>query len=470
MKREQFSSSLGFVLAAAGSAVGIGNLVAFPVMASKNGGAAFLIMYAFFVFFICLPVMLAEMSLGRHTRQNPLGAYTEIGQNRAWRTVGWMSVITPFMIGVFYLVITVWIFGYLAKSVMGQLTELAAPDSFGTFINSNELFIYMAIVIGLTFAILQGGVKQGIEKAARVLMPMLFVMLIALVIYVFTLDNAMLGVKFFLIPEFDKLTGKVLNGALAQAFFSLSLAMGILITYGSYIQKNNNIVHAGKMVAGLSVLVACCSGLLILPAVFSFNPDIQLSELSESSIGMIFMFLPKIFLALQADIGYFGASFIASFFFLLVFFAALTSLVSIIEVPVCSLMDGKGVSRRTALVSLGAAMIALAVICALSFGRVELFSNLLSYGGINKSFFDLVYDIFYETILPLNGLLLCLFVIYRWKKHNFDAEISQGNETFAGSLLQKYVNFSLGTFIPFILTVIFVNTVSTIFFGKNLLF
>jgi NSS family neurotransmitter:Na+ symporter len=470
MKREQFSSSLGFVLAAAGSAVGIGNLVAFPVMASKNGGAAFLIMYAFFVFFICLPVMLAEMSLGRHTRQNPLGAYTEIGQNCAWRTVGWMSVITPFMIGVFYLVITVWIFGYLAKSIMGQLNELAGPDSFGVFINSNELFVYMVVVIGLTFLILQGGVKQGIEKASRILMPMLFIMLIALVIYVMTLDNAMLGVKFFLIPEFDKLTGKVLNGALAQAFFSLSLAMGILITYGSYIQKNNNIVHAGKMVAGLSVLVACCSGLLILPAVFSFNPDIQLSTLSESSISMIFTFLPKIFLAMQADIGYFGASFIAGFFFLLVFFAALTSLVSIIEVPVASLMDGKGVSRRAALYTLGGAMIVLSVISALSFGRVELFSNLLSYGGVNKSFFDLVYDIFYETILPLNGFLLCLFVIYRWKKHNLDAEISQGNSTFAGSLLQKYVNFSLGTFIPLILAVIFVNTVSTIFFGKNLLF
>ncbi len=470
MKREQFSSSLGFVLAAAGSAVGIGNLVAFPVMASKNGGAAFLIMYAFFVFFICLPVMLAEMSLGRHTRQNPLGAYSEIGQNRAWRSVGWMSVVTPFMIGVFYLVITVWIFGYLGKSVLGQLTELAGPQSFGNFINSNELFVYMAVVVGLTFLILQGGVKQGIEKAARVLMPMLFIMLIVLVIYVMTLDNAMLGVRFFLIPEFDKLTGKVLNGALAQAFFSLSLAMGILITYGSYIQKNNNIVHAGKMVAGLSVLVACCSGLLILPAVFSFNPDIQLSTLSESSISMIFTFLPKIFLAMQADIGYFGASFIASFFFLLVFFAALTSLVSIIEVPVASLMDGKGVSRRAALFTLGSGMIVLAIICALSFGRVELFSNLLNYGGVSKSFFDLVYDIFYETILPLNGLLLCLFVIYRWKKHNFDAEISQGNDSFAGSLLQKYVNFSLGTFIPLILAVIFINTVSTIFLGKNLLF
>lgn len=470
MKREQFSSSLGFILAAAGSAVGIGNLVAFPVMASKNGGAAFLIMYAIFVFFICLPVMLAEMSMGRHTRQNPLGAYTEIGKSSGWKLVGWLSVLTPFMIGVFYLVITVWIAGYLGKAMLGQLDQLADPQGFSTFINSDELFVYMALVVALTFLILQGGVKQGIEKATKILMPALFIMLIALVIYVLTLDNAILGVKFFLIPDFDKLTGEVLNGALAQAFFSLSLAMGILITYGSYIQKQNNIVSAGKTVASLSLLVACCSGLLILPAVFSFNPDIHLDELSSSSIGMIFMFLPKIFLALQSDIGYTGASFIAAFFFLLVFFAAITSLVSIIEVPVASVMDGKGVTRRKALYLLGGAMVLLAIVSALSFGRIEALSNLVQYGGVNKSFFDVIYDMFYETILPLNGFLLCLFVIYRWKKYNLDAEISFGNPTYAGSLLQKYVNFSLGTFIPFFLALIFVNTVSTIYFGKNLLF
>ncbi|WP_423186889.1 sodium-dependent transporter [Alishewanella sp. d11] len=470
MKREQFSSSLGFILAAAGSAVGIGNLVAFPVMASKNGGAAFLIMYAFFVFFICLPVMLAEMSLGRHTRQNPLGAYTQIGQNRAWRAVGWLSVLTPFMIGVFYLVITVWIAGYLGKAMLGQLDQLADPAGFDAFINSNELFVYMAIVVALTFLILQGGVKKGIEKATTILMPVLFIMLILLVLYVLTKENAMLGVKFFLVPDFTKITGEVLNGALAQAFFSLSLAMGILITYGSYIQKHDNIVSAGKTVAGLSLLVACCSGLLILPAVFSFNPNIEIAELSESSIGMIFMFLPKIFLALQADIGYFGASFIAAFFFLLVFFAAMTSLVSIIEVPVASVMDGKGVSRRKALSILGGVMVVLAIVSALSFGRVDFLTNMLSYGGEDKSFFAIIHDMFYETILPLNGFFFCLFVIYRWKKQNLDAEISDGNQTFAGSVLQKYVNFSLGTFIPIILAIIFVNTVSTIYFGKNLLF
>lgn len=470
MKREQFSSSLGFILAAAGSAVGIGNLVAFPVSASKNGGAAFLLMYIIFVFFICLPVMLAEMGFGRHTRKNPLGAYSEVGKSPAWRLVGWMSVITPFMIGVFYLVITVWIFGYLMKLLMGQLETLADPASFDLFTNSNELYIYMAMVVGMTYLILQGGVKGGIEKSARYLMPMLFIMLLLLVGYVMTLDNAIIGAKFFLIPDFSKITGPVLNGALAQAFFSLSLAMGILITYGSYIQKSNNILHGSNMVAMMSILVAACSGLLILPAIFSFNPATNPAELSESSIGLIFMFLPKIFLALQADIGYFGASFIAVFFFLLVFFAAITSLVSIIEVPVASLMDTKGISRNKSLLLIGGVMVILSVLSALSFGRVEFLSNMLSYGGEAKSFFTIVLDVFYETILPLNGFLLCLFVIYRWKKANLSAELAQGNDNYAGSWVEKYVNFSLGTFIPAVLAVIFVNTVATKYFGVNLLF
>lgn len=465
MKRELFSSKLGFILAAAGSAVGIGNLVAFPVMASQNGGAAFLIMYTIFVFFICLPVMLAEMSLGRHTRKSPYGAYSEIGQHKFWNGVGWLAVITPFMIGVFYLVITVWIFGYLAKAMMGQLETLAQDGAFGVFINSNELYVYMAVVIGLTFLILQGGVRQGIERAATYLMPALFIMLILLVAYVMTLENAMLGVTFFLIPDFSKINVQVLTDSLAQAFFSLSLAMGILITYGSYIQKNNDIVGAGKMVAALSLLVACCAGLLILPAVFAFDPATDPAELTDSSIGMIFMFLPKIFLALQQDIGFFGASFVASFFFLLVFFAAMTSLISIIEVPVASLMDSKGLSRRKSLIVLGVLMVFLSVLSALSFGRVDWLSSFISYGGGDKSFFDVIMDVFYYSILPLNGLLLCLFVIYRWKKANLNEEMVQGNEQFEGSFIQKYIDFSLGTFIPAILAIIFLLNVAGRFFG-----
>ncbi|HCP96319.1 MAG TPA: sodium-dependent transporter, partial [Pseudoalteromonas sp.] len=332
--REHFSSRLGFILAAAGSAVGIGNLVGFPVSATKNGGGAFLLVYALFVAFICLPVMMAEMAMGRHAQKDPLGAYKVLANNdKKWKFAGFLAVLTPFMIAVFYMVITVWIFGYLSQTALGNLDMLANPGHFGEFINSYTVFGYMALVVVIVNLILVGGVKDGIEKAAKFLMPALFVMLIILVGYVLTLDNAMAGVKYYIIPDFSKMNASVLNGALSQAFFSLSLGMGILITYASYISKKDDIVGSAKMVAITDSLVAFVAGLMVLPAIFSFDPNTDPAKLSDSSVSMIFVYLPKILLALQNDIGYFGASAVAFIFFLLVFFAAITSLVSIVEVP-----------------------------------------------------------------------------------------------------------------------------------------
>lgn len=467
--REQFGSRIGFILAAAGSAVGIGNLVGFPVGAAKNGGGAFLLMYAIFVFAICLPVMLAEMTVGRQARKDPLGSYNALSNNASgWKVAGWLSILTPFMIAVFYLVITVWIFGYLYEAVTGDLAVLAEPDTFGLFINSGHIFIYMAAVAAIVYLILQGGVRQGIEKAAKLLMPSLFVMLILLVIFVLTRENAMAGVKFYLIPDFDKINASVINGALAQAFFSLSLGMGIMITYGSYISKDADVPNSAKLVAITDTAVAFTAGLMILPAIFSFNPNTNPAELSESSIGMIFTFLPKIFLALQTSIGYVGASVVASVFFLLVFFAAITSLVSIFEVPVAALMDEKGVSRKKALSILGVLLIALGCFCALSFGFVDFFTSFTSYAGASKSFFDVIYDVFYDTILPLNGFLICIFVIYRWKKHNFNAALQEGAPNYKDSWFERYVDLSLSTFIPVILLLIFINTVSLKYFGVSL--
>ncbi|MEC8375187.1 MAG: sodium-dependent transporter, partial [Pseudomonadota bacterium] len=207
------------------------------------------------------------------------------------------------------------------------------------------------------------------------------------------------------------------------------------------------------------------AGLMILPAIFSFNPEINPDELSESSVGMIFTYLPNIFLALQDSIGYLGASFVASLFFLLVFFAAITSLVSIFEVPVAALMDEKGVSRKWALASLGSIMIVLAILSALSFGKVEFLTQFMHYAGVDKSLFDVIIDVFYETILPLNGLLICIFVIYRWKSANFNASLEEGSDGYKGSWFEKYVDVSLKTFIPLILLVIFVNTVAVKYFG-----
>ncbi|MCF2947309.1 sodium-dependent transporter [Paraglaciecola aquimarina] len=468
--REQFGSRIGFILAAAGSAVGIGNMVGFPVAATKNGGGAFLLIYAIFVAFICLPVMLAEMSVGRHSRKDPLGAYSTMSNNHnGWKVAGWLSIITPFMIAVFYLVITVWIFGYLYQSVTGNLDMLAAPDTFGSFINGVDLIYYSLAVLAIIYLILQGGVKRGIEKAAKIMMPALFIMLVALVIFVLTLDNAFEGVKYYVIPDFSKINASVVSAALSQAFFSLSLGMGIMITYGSYLDSKSDVAGSAKMVALLDTAVAFIAGLLILPAVFSFNPNIDTSELSDSSVGMIFTFLPKIFLALQTSIGYTGASAVASLFFVLVFFAAITSMVSIFEVPVAALMEEKKFKRRKALGLLGLLLVVMGVMAATSFGVADFFTQFTQYAGQSKSFFDLIIDVFYDTILPLNGLLICIFVMYRWKKINFTQEMDVNSQSQGNNWFIRYVNFSVSTFIPIILLAVFVNTVALKYFGSALI-
>ncbi|MCA0899431.1 sodium-dependent transporter [Microbulbifer agarilyticus] len=466
--REHFGSRIGFILAAAGSAVGIGNLVAFPVAATKSGGGAFLLVYAFFVFLICLPVMMAELALGRKSDKDPVGAYRQLsGGSRLWHIPGWLALLTPFMIAVFYIVVTVWVLGYLLATLTGNLDQLANGEYFGQFINSPIVFVYLIVMMLVINGILAMGVKDGIERAAKTLMPMLFVMLVGLVVFVLSQENAMLGVKYYLTPDLSKLNAEVVNNAMAQAFFSLSLGMGIMITYGSYMKKRDAIPGSAKAVALTDTMVAFTAGLLILPTIFHFNPQIDPTELSDSSAGMIFLFLPKIFFALQENIGYFGASAFASVFFFLVLVAAITSLVSIIEVPVATLCDERGMERKKAIYTVAAAQLVLAVACAMSFGMAGWLTQFVSIAGENKSFFDLVELIFYSTILPLNGLLVCLFVIYKWKKSNFDAELQEGDSGFAGTLSQKYVNFSLGTFIPLILLLVFINTVAEKYFGYS---
>ncbi len=468
-QREKFGSRLGFILAAAGSAVGIGNLVGFPVNAAKSGGAAFLLMYAIFVVVICLPVMMAEISIGRHTRRNPLGAYDAIsGGSPLWKVGGWLALITPFMIAVFYQVLTVWLLAYFIGAATGNLSQMAEPDYFANFINDPFVFVYLVILTVLIGFVLNSGVQKGIERMAKTLMPTLFVMLILLAIFVLTLPNAFAGVKFYLVPDFTKLTAEVVSTALSQAFFSLSLGMGILITYGSYVSRKDSIAGGAKMVALVDTSVAFFAGLLILPAIFVFNPEIDTNELSTSSVSLVFSFLPKIFLSLQSLIGYFGASLFAAAFFLLVFFAALTSQVSILQVPMSAFQDELKFSRRKSVLSLGACAILLVIACTVSFGMVDWLSNLTQYGGANKSFFDVVIDIFYDTILPLNGFIVCLFVVYHWKKANLNQELVEGDQKFDGSFTQKYLNGALGTVIPFVLLLVFINTVCIKFAGFSL--
>ncbi|MDP6098109.1 MAG: sodium-dependent transporter [Gammaproteobacteria bacterium] len=467
--RGQFSSRLGFILAAAGSAVGLGNMVAFPVMASKNGGAAFLIVYLLFIALLCYPVMMSEIAMGRRTQRNPVGAFSEIaGAGSLWRWAGQLAILTPFMIAVFYLVITVWLVVYLGQLALGNLDYLATDVAFGEIVASPSLFLYMVFLMGLIFVVLLGGVKGGIEKLARILMPVLVVMLLALMTFVLTLENASAGVSYYLIPDFSKINGAVINGALGHAFFSLSLGMGILITYGSYFSKHDNIASSTSLVALADTVIAFFAGMLIIPAIFVFEPGTNTEELSTSSVSLIFSFLPKIFVAMQATFGAFGASVFAFLFFLLVFFAALTSLVSIIEIPIAYMIDEWQFPRRKA-VSIQAGMLTLFVIPAtMSLGISDFLTSFINYGGASKSFFDLVSDVFYETILPFGGFLVCLFCAYRWKFTGMSAELAEGDENYRGSFLEKYINFSLGTIIPVILFLVFLNTVAVKFFAYNL--
>ena len=465
-ERGQFSSRLGFILAAAGSAVGLGNLVAFPVMASKNGGAAFLIIYLFFIAFICYPVMMAEISMGRHTNRNPVGAFSQLsGGHKGWRLAGMLAILTPFMIAVFYTVITVWLVIYIKEIATGGLEMLTSESAFGEIVARPSLFGYLIGLLILIFVILLGGVKGGIERLARVLMPTLAVMLVLLTLFVLTLDGAMVGIRYYLVPDFSQMNLSVVNGALSQAFFSLSLGMGILITYGSYFSREDNVAQSTRMVAIADTSIAFFAGLLILPAIFAFDPNTNTEDLSTSSVGLIFSFLPQIFLSMQAAVGYTGASIVAIVFFTLVFFAALTSLVSIIEIPISCWIDELKLSRRKAVILQAGLLALFAVPATMSLGISDFFTNFTSYGGVTKSFFDLVSDVFYETILPFVGFTVCIFCAYRWKVSGLKSELVIGDPTYEGSLIEKYINFALGTVIPVVLLVVFISTVSQIYFA-----
>ena len=467
--RGQFSSKLGFILASAGSAVGIGNVVGFPVMASKNGGGAFLIIYFLFIAFVCFPVMLAEISMGRASQKSPVGAFHSLsGGNKHWRMIGGLGIITPFMIGVFYAVITGWILIYMLQSAVGNLETLANPETFGATVASPIMFAYLMPLLAALFYILGRGVNDGIERVAKILMPALIVMMILLIGFVLTLDNAAAGLFFYLIPDFSKIDSGVINSALNHGFFSLSLGMGILITYGSYLNKKENMVSSTRLVALADTSVAFFAGLLVIPAVFAIDPTVNAEDLSDSSISLMFSYLPQMFLSLQDFVGYVGASLVATMFFTLVFFSALTSLISITEIPIAYLMDERNKSRREAIGYIAVSMGTFILITTLSFGMSDFFTSFLNYGGMNKSFFDLIYDVFYETILPLMGFIVCLFVCYRWKKYRMHEEVSLQDSNYQGSMLEKYIGISLGTFVPVILLAVFANNVSRIYFTHNL--
>lgn len=459
MARSGFSSRIGFIAAAAGSAVGLGNIWQFPYIAGQNGGAAFLLVYVFWIFLIGLPIMVGEIALGRHTQSNPYGAYKKLG-GKFWSLAGLLGILCGVMILSFYNVVAGWSFGYFLETSVGGLLE---KQEFSTIFSdyvadpSSNFWFSLAFMAITAFIVLQG-VKQGIENSAKILMPALFILLIGIIIYGLTLPNAMDGVKFYLLPDFDLINAATIYSALGQAFFSLSLGLGGLITYGSYLSKKENIVKSATLVSITDTSVAFLAGLLIFPLVFS-----QGQSPSEGP-GLVFVALPGIFQAMGPTLG----AIVGSSFFLLLCFAALTSTISLLEIPVAFLMDEKKWSRKKSVITMALLVFLLGIPSMLGYGAIQAFTEFTFYEGRIKSFMDVVTDVFSVVALPLGGLLISIFIATRWKTDNFSEELSHGYEGYRGSLVEKFLNLMICYICPVVLSFMFIITVLEKFFELSL--
>ncbi|MEL6192505.1 MAG: sodium-dependent transporter [Bacteroidota bacterium] len=460
--RSGFSSRIGFVAAAAGAAVGLGNIWRFPYETGENGGAVFLLIYLLCTILIGFPVMLGEIAIGRNTSLNPYGAYKKLGGKR-WALVGLFGVFCGVAILSFYNVVAGWAFGYFIQIGFGGLLEID-PSGFGGFFGEyiadfSDNMLFSLIFMALTAFIVLRGVQSGIELASKILMPFLFILLAGLIIYALTLDNAMAGVTFYLLPEFSEVSFETVYSAMGQAFFSLSLGMGTLITYGSYLNKKENLVSAAGIVTAADVTVAFLAGLMIFPLVFSQNME------PTAGPGLVFVVLPAVF----QSMGAFG-TFIGATFFLLLSVAALTSTISLLEVPVAYVTDEHKVNRITTVIGLALLSFLVGVPSMLSQGGSEGLSSFISYGGETRAFMDMVEDLFLNVGLPLGGFLMSVFIATQWKTQSLSAEIASGNPNYEGSLVQGFVNLMITYVCPIVLGLIFVITVLQKFLGIQLPF
>jgi len=458
MQRDRFSSRLGFILAAAGSAVGLGNIWKFPFEVGQGGGAAFVFIYLIFCFVLCFPVMVAEIAIGRKAQLNPVGAFKALGYSN-WVFIGYLGVICGVLILSFYNVVAAWAFGYFIDILFGHF--LSGEIAFNEFVSDYiKIGAYSILFMGGTAFIISRGITEGIEKAAKIIMPLLLIMILILIIYALTLPNAIEGIKFYIIPDFTQITGKVIYSALGQAFFSLSLGMGAIITYGSYFSKDSNIIHSAIAITLMDVGVAFLAGFMIFP--FVFYQGIE----TTGGAGLIFMTLPRVFEALGPQLGII----IGSLFFLLLSFAALTSTISLLEVPTAYLVDEKKIPRKTATWIAAIIVFIIGVPSLLSNGAIESLTHFVTLKGAGeKSFMDFIGLIANDTFLPLGGFLLSIFVSYVWKKENLNKEIALGTDGSSGNWVEGYVDIALTYICPLLLGAMFTITVLDNFFGISLL-
>jgi len=441
MQQSQWSNKLGFILASAGSAIGLGVIWKLPYVTGTSGGGAFLLLFFLFSFFIGFPLLLGEFLIGKSTQKGAIGAYKTIAPEGKWHYIGYLGIFTNFLLLSFYSVIGGWIIHYcfIAIKEFFVSSDINYVSYFGEMVsNAPVVFLCQTIFLGITVYVVSKGIQGGIEKASKFLMPVLFIVFLILIVRSVTLDNAIEGVKFFLYPSFDKITSESILYAMGQAFFSLSLGVSVMITYSSYLSKRENIVTPAVSVVVMNLLISILAGLAIFPAVFSFGFS------PEEGPGLLFIVLPNVFNEMM-----FGQVFFFLFIFLFLF-ATLTSAFSMLEVLVASLTKGVETKRKKWSILSGVGVFVLGIPSVLSF------SSLSEFTPFGRTFFDNADYIVSNILMPTGALLVAIFVAHRMEKTVLKSEFitaSKWSKVFftVWYLLIKYV-------IPAVIILVFLDT------------
>ncbi|WP_400163983.1 sodium-dependent transporter [Brevibacillus sp. TJ4] len=425
---EQWTNRLGFILAAAGSAIGLGAIWKFPYIVGTSGGGAFFLVFLLFTLGVGLPLLLAEFVIGRSTQQEAISAYKTIAPGTRWHWVGRLGVVCSFILLSFYSVVGGWILIYFIRALTGQIIGMQYEHVFEQVI-SDPLGAVGAQLAFLLIAawVVARGVEKGIEAANKYMMPALFLLFIAMVIRSLTLDGAMEGVLFFLTPDFSEITSESILYAMGQSFFALSVGNSVMVTYSSYLNRNENLVRSAGSIVGLSLLVALLAGLAIFPAVFALGME------PTQGPGLLFVVLPSVFAQIPLG-GLFFLMFLALFLF-----ATLTSAFSLLEIIVASLAKGNEQKRKRMAWIVGLAIFVCGVPSALSFGLLD------DVRLFDKSIFDAADFLVSNIMLPLGALLIAVFVPLKIKRETLVRELrattSLGRRLFAvWLLLIKYVS------------------------------
>ena len=446
-KRSAFSGKIGFVLSAAGASVGLGNIWRFPYLAAKYGGGIFLLVYIVLAVTFGYTMIVAETALGRMTKKSPVGAFGAFGKSGKLKFGGWINAIIPILIVPYYSVIGGWVIRYLSAYVSGHGSELAQDGYFSGFISSGlSAEVCFLIFTVFTLSIIFAGVRNVVERVSKLMMPVLVVLSVVIAIYSVTRPGALAGVKYFLIPNVANFSWMTVVTAMGQMFYSLSIAMGILITFGSYMKKSVSIEESTQNVEIFDTAIAIMAGLMIIPAVFAFSGGDP--EALKAGPSLMFITIPKVFdsMGLGTAIGI--------LFFLLVLFAALTSSIALTESAVSTLQDELGWSRKKATSMMGLSMLALGTLSCLGYGPL---ANVTILGMQFLDFFDFLTN---SVMMPIAAIVICIVVSRVIGVERIEAEMLEGQGTFKR---KKIFNAMIRFLCPFFAAIILISSVANAF-------